>query len=278
MGEKRLELPVRFFRIGRLYGPGMPDLGPEGMQEKVLENRLSRVGLVSVHCWNLGEEDGPYPIDGDSRCPGVAADWVPEAHGIIRERIRPVLDAARGAEMAVFHLAQSGYASKYPQYEAIAADPELREPAAPEMAGCVRPRSYREKWADQYGPGFPGPVWVTHGDNFDIASAVRPLDSEAVVVNGWQLNGLCRRMDIDMLIYVGFMADLCLVNISGAFREMSNRFGYRCAVLRDCTTAYEYEDTWERREMTRAAIRQVETDGGYSAASEDMIAALEDLR
>ena len=29
--------------------------------------------------------------------------------------------------------------------------------------------------------------------------------------------------------------------------------------------------------MTRAAIRQVETDGGYSATSDDMIAALEDL-
>lgn len=255
----------------------MPDLGPEGMQTKVLEKPLSQVGLVSVHCWNLGEENGPYPLDGNFRCPGVAADWVPEAHGIIRDRIRPVLDAVRKVGMEVFHLAQPTSASRYPQYEAIAADPELQEPAGPEVAGCVRPRSHQEKWADQYGPEFPGPVWVTHRDIFDIAAAVKPLDSEAVVVNGRQLNGLCRRMDIDMLIYVGFMADLCLVNISGAFREMSKRFGYRCAVLRDCTTAYEYEDTWEGRWMTRAAIRQVETDGGYSATSDDMIAALEDL-
>jgi hypothetical protein len=58
---------------------------------------------------------------------------------------------------------------------------------------------------------------------------------------------------------------------------MSSRFGYRCAVLRDCTTAYEYEDTWEGRWMTRSAIRRVETDGGYSATSDDMIAALENL-
>jgi hypothetical protein len=46
-------------------------------------------------------------------------------------------------------------------------------------------------------------------------------------------------------------------------------------VLRDCTTAYEYEDTCEGRWMTRAAIRLVETDLGYSASSEDLIDAME---
>ena len=105
-------------------------------------------------------------------------------------------------------------------------------------------------------------MWVTHTDAFDIARAVRPQEGEPVVTDGWQLNGLCRRRDIDTLIYVGFMADLCLVNTPGAIREMAGKFAYRCVVLRDCTTAYEFADTHEGGYMTRAAIRLVETSLG----------------
>jgi nicotinamidase-related amidase len=269
-----MRLAVQFHRIGRIYGPGMPSVEDEGLVERTLELEVRRTALVSVHCWNVGEPDGPYPIEEGTRCPGTPADWVAIAHGIIRDRIRPVVQAARLSEMPVFHLAQSGYARKYPQYAAIAADPDLQEPEGLKVEGCVRRRDPRAKWDDQYGPEFPGPVWVTHPDTFDIAKNVRPIDNEPVFLTGVQLNGLCRRNDIDTLIYVGFMADLCLVNISGAIREMTNRFGYRCIVLRDCTTAYEYADTVNGQWMTRTAIRSIEADGGYSATSDAFIAAL----
>lgn len=254
----------------------MPSVGPEGLSERTLDFDVRQTAFVSVHCWNVGEPDGPYPIGEGTRCPGQSADWVPVAHGIIRDRIRPAMQAARDSDVRVFHLAQSGYAAKYPQHEAIASDPDSQEPQQTKIEGCVRRRDARTKWNDQYGPEFPGPVWVTHADTFDIAKDVRPLDDEPVFLTGLQLNALCRRGDIDTLVYVGFMADLCLVNISGAIREMTNRFGYRCIVLRDCTTAYEYEDTVDGQWMTRAAIRSIEADGGYSATSEAFIAALSD--
>ena len=122
------------------------------------------------------------------------------------------------------------------------------------------------------GPDFPGSPWQTHSDIFDIAEAARPTESEPVITNGWQLNGLCRRMDIDTLFYVGFMADICLVNISGAIRDMK-RLGYRCIVLRECTTAYEYPDTYEGRWMLRAMLRRIETGLGYTASTQDFIDA-----
>jgi nicotinamidase-related amidase len=250
--------------------------GREGLHERLLEKPIEQVGLVSVHCWNLGEATGPYAIGIDAHCPGEAADWVPTAREIIADHIKPVLEAARKAEMAIFHLAQHAYAAKYPQYQEIAADPELRAPKPPApVAGCVRPRSVAEQWQDEYGTDFPGPVWMTHADAFDIAEAVRPMPDEYVFLNGWQLNGLCRRMDIDTLFYVGFMADLCLVNIPGAIREMSAKFKYRCIVLRECTTAYEFGDTYAGKWMTRAAIRLIESGLGYSASSQDFVAACE---
>jgi nicotinamidase-related amidase len=271
---QNLKIPIRHYQIARVYGPGMAASCEEGLTEKVLEKPVGQVGLVLVHCWNLGEATGPYPIGAGVHCTGEVADWVPTAHEIITDKIVPVLDVARKAGIAIFHLAQSTYASRYPQYLRIAVDPELRPPGPPEpIAGCVRPRSFEEHWLEQYGADFPGPVWETHADQFDVAEAVRPLPNENVVVDGWQLNGLCRRMDIDTLFYAGFMADLCLMNIPGAIREMFATFGYHCVALRDCTTAYEFADTYEGQWMTRAAIRLLETDLGYTASSEDFIAA-----
>ena len=80
-------------------------------------------------------------------------------------------------------------------------------------------------------------------------------------------------MDIDTLFYVGFMANVCLVNVPGAMKEMAGKFGYWCVVLREGTTAYEHADTYEGNWMTFAAIRQIEAGIGYSASSEDFIAA-----
>lgn len=252
----------------------MPPSGEEGLKEKLLDKPVGHVGLVLVHCWNVGESTGPYPIAPDARVPGEVANWVPAAHQIVINKIKPLLDVARKVGLAIFHLVQPTYAPRYPQYLEIAADPELQPAASPEpVAGCVRPRSFEEHYQDQYGRDFPGPVWQTHADSFDIAEAVRPLADEAVIVDGWQLNGLCRRKDIDTLFYAGFMADLCLVNIPGAIREMFTKFGYHCIALRDCTIAYEFADTHAGQWMTRAAIRLVETDLGFTATSQDFIAA-----
>jgi hypothetical protein len=275
----KLHLPLHHYRLGALYGPGMPSPGEPGPQTRTIDRNLGQIGLVLVHCWNLGEIDGPYPIESGDRRPGEAADWVPDAHGIIDGVIRPVLEAARTAGMTVFHLGQHAYAHRYPGYQRVAADPELQSPPGPQRpgpeTGCLNPRSRNEKWADQYGEDFPGPVWVTHKYCFDIARAVRPLDSEAVYLNGWQLNGLCRRAGIDTLVWVGFMADLCLLNIPGALREMSSLFGYRCVALRDGTVAYEFDDTLADKAMTRSALRLIETDLGYTMSSQQFLHALD---
>ena len=104
---RALRIPLQFYQISRLYGPGMPASGEEGLKRKVVEKPVGQVGLVLVHCWNLGEPGGPYPISQGERFPGEAADWVPEAHEVIAGRIGPVLEAARRAGIAVFHLVGS---------------------------------------------------------------------------------------------------------------------------------------------------------------------------
>jgi hypothetical protein len=179
-GSMVVRLSVRYYQVAQLYGPGMPPSGEEGLHERVFERPAAQIGLVLGHVWNLGEPDGPYPIGPDDRKPGEAADWVPVAHRIIRDKIKPALHAARTAGIQVFHLAQSSYVKKYPQYQTIAADPELNPEESTSFNRCVRPRSNEEIWHHEYGSNYPGPVWVTHPDKFDIAKDAKPLPNEAV--------------------------------------------------------------------------------------------------
>jgi len=272
--KERFELPLQYYQIAQLYGPGMSPSGKEGLHTRIFRKPVGQIGLVIVHPWNLGEPDGPYPFEPNTRIPGQAGDWVPKAHHIIADKINPVLEAARKAGISVFHLAQNSYAHRYPQYLEIASDPELQSPEKKSKHKiCIEPRTVSEMWETEYGTNFPGPVWKTHTGKFDISKSLRPLTHEDVFLNGWQLNGLCRRKKINTLFYVGFMADLCLVNIPGAIREMSNKFKYRCVVLRDCTTAYEFAETVDGGWMTFAAIRLIESGMGYSAISDDFISA-----
>jgi len=268
-------LPIRYYQIAQLYGPGMPPSGEEGLHMDTLNINAGKIGLVLVHTWNLGEVDGPYPIhDTTNWKDGEAGAWVPEAHKIVEDNIHPVLKAARQSGIKVFHLAQSTYAEKYPQYQELKNDHELQNPVKRvAFEKSIDPVSYQEGWNREYGENYPGPVWKTHTKEFDIANLLKPHPDESVFVTGWQLNGLCRRENISVLIYAGFMADLCLLNIPGAIREMTNTFHYNCVVLRDCTTAYEYEETIDGRWMTFAAIRMVESEFGYSATSKDFINA-----
>ena len=77
------------------------------------------------------------------------------------------------------------------------------------------------------------------------------------------------------------MADVCLVGVSGAIREMQERYGYRVAALRDCTTAFEFRDTLKGDDpaadgwMTHAALRRIELEYGYTADSTAVRAACE---
>jgi nicotinamidase-related amidase len=278
MSTPNLEIPVRWFQLGKLYGPGMPQDLEEGLKERLMKKPVSEVAIVSVHCWNLGEPGAPYPFEPGTRSPGKIEDWVPRAHEIVSQRIKPTFDAARKAGITIFHLSGATYAPRYPTYKEISTDPELQAPEKPnvEFERCVRPRTKEEEMRKHYGPNWPGAAWHTHPELFDIAQGAKPLDTEPVLTNGWQLNGLCRRKGIDTLFYVGFMAEICLQHVPGAIIEMSEKFGYRCVVLRDCTTAHEYPETYEGNWMTFAAIRMIEAGVGFSTTSRQFIKAVED--
>lgn len=251
----------------------------EGYHEDLVDLDPKRIGILAMHCWNVGEPDAPYPYSDDTTDAAMAT-WVPRASKITNERIAPLIEAARNAGVWVCHSAPESYGKRYPQHregidelgeEALGPGPGLRH-----AGGSVRRFSLRERYAKSYGPSFPGGVWETHPDSFDIARSVRPSAEDGVIITTQQLDHLCRKRGIDTLLFVGFMTDYCVMSSPGGIQDMCG-LGYRCILLRDCTTAHEYADTIATGSMTKAAIRRVEYAYGWSAHSRDVVAACEAL-
>lgn len=276
-----LTFPTLRYQVRRFYGPGMssPPEEREGRIEELWEIEPSRIGILAMHCWNLGEPDGPYPYTTEE--PDAAmATWVPRAQKIIQERLVPLFAAARKAGVWICHSAPESYGLRYPQHreglDELGPDGLKHGPPRRNAGGCVRPFTWRERYAKSYGPSFPGAVWQTHPDTFDIASAIRPQPGDGVIITTQQLDHLCRKRNIDTLLFVGFMTDYCVMGSPGGIEDMS-ALGYRCIILRDGTTAHEYADTIATGAMTAAAIRRIEYAYGWSATTVDIVAACEAL-
>lgn len=83
------------------------------------------------------------------------------------------------------------------------------------------------------------------------------------------LDSLLRSLGVRNLIVVGFDARLCLgMTVMDALYR-----NYRVIVLRDCTDTLEYPETIAERWCYFVAIRQIETNVGYTATSSDWISA-----
>lgn len=67
-----------------------------------------------------------------------------------------------------------------------------------------------------------------------------------------------------------------MIHSPGCIWDMRTR-GYRCVLLRDCTTSSEQADTVDEMRNYHGAIRTIEHFMGYTACSDDVRAALAGL-
>jgi len=229
-----------------------------------LELRESKTALVAMHCWNIGCEDGPQ-IDPNY--------WVGmgfpiahrEASRIMRNRIRPMMDAARDSSMLVCHVESEGIRQNR-------ATPK-RQGQPPSDA--AKPPSWREAIA-----------WRSHGKHYatqsplarmDRAKIVAPLPGEPLVFTTDELQACLTSKRVDNLIYCGFATDMCILRAPGGIEEMASR-GYRIYLARDATLGVECPDTFRKRVATRWAIRYFETHFGDTVATDDFIKACQRSR
>ncbi|MDP6108281.1 MAG: cysteine hydrolase family protein, partial [Candidatus Brocadiia bacterium] len=192
----------------------------------------AKTALVAMHCWNIGCEDGPA-VD-PNYCVGMASyEAAAEAGRIIRECIRPAMDACRRAGVAVVHVENDSIAAKHPE-----AQEEAEKPPA---ATGTRPPSVVPGWRAGVVAKVHGADYATESPyaRMDRARLVAPEPGEIYAYQTGQLDRLLRRRGIENLVYCGFATDMCVLRAAGGIEPMAG-YDYRLFLLRDATVGVEF--------------------------------------
>jgi nicotinamidase-related amidase len=264
--ERRKTMAV--LRMQGRYHRNIPIDNP-GYETESLELDVSRTALVGMHCWNIGCEGGPA-ID-PKYCVGMGfPESFKEAERIMRECIRPAMDAARAIGMLVCHLESEMIGRKHPEAMQdidvpAATDSESPPPVVPGWREKMITRSHGEDC-------FNRPPLST----MDRAETVSPLPGEPFVFQTGQFDRVLRRHGIENLIYTGFATDMCILRAAGGVEPMAP-FGYRVFLMRDATVGVECPDTFDERIATRWAIRYFETHYGDTIELADFLRACKNV-
>ena len=269
-----LSFPIRYYRAYP-FGVGLdqPARAFQGHAEKQVAIPLDQVALVLIHIWNEGLPEGPNLALEHPECAGYL-EFTTRSREIIENRIAPLLGDARRVGMNIVHLVSGPYARKYPQYRATEA---LVGPDPDPEPGCIDTQWLEERPDEQYGPGFnahfPPTTDITQPKHRDIPRCVQPRPGEYMASTGHQLNRLLRGLGVWTIAYAGFKTNVCVIHSSGCIWDMRTR-GYRCVLVRDCTTSAEQSDTVDELRNYHAAVRTIEHFMGYTAISDDLRAGL----
>ena len=229
----------------------------------------AKTALVAMHCWNIGAECGPA-VDPDY-CVGMGSyEAIEESGRIIRENIRPAMEACRRAGVAVAHVESATIGMKHPEAQ--------RELDPPDPAGGETPPPVVPGWRQQIVDRSHGPNYATESPygRMDRVELVAPEAGEIYAYQTGQFDRLLRERGVENLVYCGFATDMCVLRAAGGVEPMAG-FGYRLFLLRDATLGVEFPDTIEERLATRWGIRYFETHYGDTFTTADFIAACDEL-
>jgi len=225
---------------------------PRGLQVEAQNLDVDKTAFLLIDAYGQGYDD---PHGDAPEYPSLFfEEMFYKERDIIRNRIRPCLDAARRVGLKIVYTTNhwspmNWDASEFGQM-------------------CYRTET-----------GWSGTLEETIGGDSEYVAwsdIIRPSAQDPVINKTMydaffetNMDTLLRNQGIKNLICVGFTADICLLNtvISAMYRN------YRVVVLRDCTLAAEFEDTIDEMRMTWFATRYIEAMVGFTATSDQFLAA-----
>jgi nicotinamidase-related amidase len=235
-----IDLPGRYYRLYPSFA------SPLGHATDELELVKTETALLLVDVYGAGFDDE----DDDAGLEGIYAPD-PLVREMVRERIRPVKDAARAAGIPTIHL--TNYLSP-----GLDHGNEWRNMS---MRTCDV--DVLEAWRP------PTPV-------LEHSKIIAPDDQDILVrkqmYSGFfetNLDSVLRNRGIRNLVVVGFDSRICLGSTvtDALFRN------YRVIMLRDCVRTFEFPETREGEWANFIAIRHVESNVGYTATADEFIQA-----
>jgi len=256
-----------------LQDPGGNELatGHYQLRERRIRIPVDRAALILVDTWEISN-----PRKGEIR---IFED-------IIQNRIKPVLSAARENGMLILHAPH-----RHIDWSGKCLDPplDLRGPASTprdSLPPYVTPdRIGPDQWppvefvfrVGQYGQYAQNsyPSYMPYTQILGLHPSLRPVkrDREFIESNIRRIQEIFRENGILHLFYVGGATNQCIMNRPVGIRNMASG-GYNTIILRDATMALEMTDTWDTMPITKAAVREIEVNYGFSALSTELIEAL----
>jgi nicotinamidase-related amidase len=197
--------------------------------------------------------------------------WLERAERMTREAVVPVLHSGRQAGLTIVHAPSPSVTPAFPDHmkqhkPAPAASPPDPTPDWPPADFRSRQGEYSAfRGPRAQPPGIPD-IEIGMSPHIDV------LDEDFLLETGQQLHELCRARGILHLIYAGFATNWCILNRDYGMRSMAG-FGYNMILLREATMGVEYPDTVDECFATELAIREVETQIGFTASNADYLAA-----
>ena len=248
-----------------------------GYKTEPIELDPARTAFIAMHCWDIGCEGGP-PLDRNYWVGMGFPQTFQEAERILREQIRPAMDAARHAGVTVCHVESAKIGEQHPE-----AQEDLDVPPAQEKSETRNSKPETgpvlTDWMTRMSARFHGADYATNPPytSMDRAKIVAPLPGEPFVYQSGQLDRALRRRGIENLIYSGFATDMCVLRAPGGVEPMLSS-GYRMFLMRDATIGVEMPDSFEERIATRWAVRYFETHFGDTITADDFIQACDSCR
>jgi nicotinamidase-related amidase len=255
--EGILDLPCRYYRV---YTD--PDVACVESNFHFVERHLplpvAQTALVLVDIWST------HYID----------TWLARAAAVTREKIVPLLEAARQIGMTVIHGPSPSIAKRYGQPpEAPPAGATGADWPPRAFRGIYRSGEFAAFGRDQE-PRLPG-VYQRYETELDISPLARPLPDEPVIFTGDELHALLAERRILHLFYAGFATNWCLIGRDYGMVAMNQR-GYNLILLRDATTGIEFHDTVDTLQATKMTIREIETKQAWSTTTDAFVAACQE--
>ncbi|MDZ4860745.1 MAG: hypothetical protein SGI88_17355 [Candidatus Hydrogenedentes bacterium] len=264
-----LRIPVNYYQhFSADFTRAVPEEGFGGWKKTELEFAPDHTGIVVMHAWDCGAYE---------EFPGwhCAVPYIPRAAEVCRQLYPNLLATIRSSPLPLMHVVSSaGYYKERPGYKR-AVELSGPSPAGPEHA---KPDPLRDKLAGfKQANVFPGmaniPDIQKGFGRLDFDPYAMPLDSEYICEDGHQLFAVCKKLEINHLIYGGFAIDGCLLISPGGMVDMNER-GMMCSALRQAVVAIESKESAHNQFAKELALWRVALLFGFVFDVDDFTTAL----
>ena len=221
---------------------------------------LDQVALVCLDIWNTD----------------VHQDMRERDDRITREKISPLVTAARAAGLQIIHAPSPSIARRHPNWVNLERD-EPSSANAGSSADWPPPAFVRRagEFAQYASPeeAYRQRLSSVFRDILGFHELVRPVADEPVVATGEELHRVCAQKGILFLLFVGFHTPGCMITRTYGMTEMRDR-GYTCILVRDCTNGMETHETFDEQISMNGTIAFLEHNRIYTILSTQVMSAL----